>query len=1766
MQHCGKCGEYNAVDSTFCGQCGTRLNNRCLDCGFQNLMQQKFCGNCGKQLQEDNTLPHSARHYGNTGHTQPPTAFNPPRPTAPNPMAPVGWPMTSTSPTIAPSQQPQAPPLPAIQSQFAPSQAKTPAGERLPEYALLSLEFAEWDQALSQNAATPEGMNAQLQEYMTLLEQHFMLFGGDASPSRLGVLFVSFPSAGGLTPSLVQAVEACLPLLPEEFVFGASTLKLRVGLTVETATDRDPLGSTAERTFGLPGTLNISEIAYQHLQARYAAQSVGPVDMGGGTLVRVYRLPLLHGETLTEPQHAVPVTPATSAHSTDSFNSDLFTQDDLSDLWDNTHPGSSATNSWQVDSDAFPEADTQQWPTFSPVQQSSSQEPSPALQSAAEEIPFLPDFESPLDAIYGPLPPAPQKPAPSLEAVSVPPITITPQTPLHPLLPTISDVLPPVPQTVLIQPQTPIPPASFPALPLPQAGSQQSPEFWQPPAQENVLPPLVTTQPDPMDFLFPSTVPSPIAPPMIPGTPISTIPQTLPPELLFTPATPLPGNSNLLTGGPPLTSIPAPLDPEALWQTSFDPQQPDALTLPEMPLQPTTTSPELAFESVFPAPEQPSVILPQGTPVSVSSPAWPIDDTNTALTPAAPSSLAQRMAPAPAQNSEPGATVSPSGRKLWPIEIEAGVLYPDKVQDTEAPAPAITGAPQATSNPDAVLHEARLPQQPSMPPLTIPTEHHAPVPEADWPIMAAQAIPEAPEDWRQYAAPEASHPLPSGEPRETGFAAHVIEPFPAVTTEEADPASSETPVESQWMQTSPVESQPSAPVLPSLPEAQMLNPMPPQAETGTATDEPFPYAYEAPTLLKQATPRQANIPYSAAHNALGTELESFLTNAATHPNPQSMAICANDGLGKSNLISLVRNQIDPENDRAIWLGGSNCRMFADGTYPLFYWLELMQNMLSLSLEGQNSQEVYSLIDQFLGHVSNGDIVPEERAFLADLLSAKRPRPLSADADRLIGRLEYFLIYLLGKLAQKRPVIIVVEDLMFADNNTLRLLGGILQGLGPLGGAIYFILTQTPDCYADGPLLSIFQQSGLKEMVISDLDGQEALTFLNDGPLGGNLSSFPQELIDALLAHARGIPLYMEEALRLLHLEEIITVDPNSQRFVMQRPVSDAHQLIPADPFEVAQKRLHYLDEQSLYTLQLASVLGEKFTLNLLLALAQCPEEAINECLGILFNHGYLIPDAPNTARFRHGFLWQVVYSTMDPELRQSMHQLVSGTLENDLGQGRSVNPMLIAFHSERGNLLNRALQYWELAGIYASQLGDIETMNATMLRAVSLMEHLTDGPLAHEELAVKTAENLGLWNAEAYPAFAISLLNWCYPHITADASTLGRRVEMLTTQATAYEQEGDITQALAKLQQALTLVPARQYPQEAASLNIRCLEALYTLGKLEQARTLLWDHIEPALANESLNPGALSEFGMSGLQARLIQAQIMLAQCDTSVIPLLTHSIATAERSQLDGLAVALKLVEGQAMIRQGRYEDCNHGADALLETIEQMEDGNWFLAQWGLLAIVYHCVQEDWTSASQLILTVIAKSEAVKDHHTWIVAQIYAGYITGKSGNIQEGRKVIEQALELAAEHRFASAALLGWRLLADFELGLGNTEVATQLATQALEIADKPEIRNIYESIQLSLLSARALIARGDIKAAGKVLEPLWPQVAKADWKPLIAECAFQVGQLYKALSQGAPEPLRQKHAVRSAEFYLKAKGIWLELRELKQVQRVDQAIPTI
>jgi len=183
--------------------------------------------------------------------------------------------------------------------------------------------------------------------------------------------------------------------------------------------------------------------------------------------------------------------------------------------------------------------------------------------------------------------------------------------------------------------------------------------------------------------------------------------------------------------------------------------------------------------------------------------------------------------------------------------------------------------------------------------------------------------------------------------------------------------------------------------------------------------------------------------------------------------------------------------------------------------------------------------------------------------------------------------------LLEMICLDRPVVLVLEDLHWADESSLRAIQAILHNLAHVPLLVMVTLRPTPRTPELDVLLDECAAAGTRIMQLRSLEAADvdALVQLE---LGGRAGPLLSSIIDK----AGGNPLWLVELIRSLTAEGWLTRDADV--------VEAAGDELPGTLRELVLRRLRYLPTATLDHLQLASLLGEAVSIGDLAAVARRP--------------------------------------------------------------------------------------------------------------------------------------------------------------------------------------------------------------------------------------------------------------------------------------------------------------------------------------------------------------------------------------------------------------------------------------------------------------------------------------------------------------------------------------------------------------------------------
>lgn len=294
----------------------------------------------------------------------------------------------------------------------------------------------------------------------------------------------------------------------------------------------------------------------------------------------------------------------------------------------------------------------------------------------------------------------------------------------------------------------------------------------------------------------------------------------------------------------------------------------------------------------------------------------------------------------------------------------------------------------------------------------------------------------------------------------------------------------------------------------------------------------------------------------------------------------------------------------------------------------------------------------------------GRLVPAARRLLP---RAGEPTPGDLESERY--RLFEAATSMLTHAAQTGPLVLIADDLQWADRPTLLLLRHVLRH--PEATRIMVLATFRDMEVGPGhPLARLL--SDLRRDVHCECIALAGLDYNETAALVAGRFARPvgDEFVGALRRQTDGNPLFIEEALRLL-------TDAGEQD-----DLEDALQGIgvPESVAEVILRRLERLSETTTKLLTTASVIGPEFDLAVLEDLLGVDEEKILAALEEAVDAGLLVEVAEQVDRFTfcHALVRKAIYQRQTASRRMRLHHRVGEALERLAG--REVYPAELAHH------------------------------------------------------------------------------------------------------------------------------------------------------------------------------------------------------------------------------------------------------------------------------------------------------------------------------------------------------------------------------------------------------------------------------------------------------------------------------------------------------
>ncbi len=594
------------------------------------------------------------------------------------------------------------------------------------------------------------------------------------------------------------------------------------------------------------------------------------------------------------------------------------------------------------------------------------------------------------------------------------------------------------------------------------------------------------------------------------------------------------------------------------------------------------------------------------------------------------------------------------------------------------------------------------------------------------------------------------------------------------------------------------------------------------------------------------------------------------------------------GIGKSRLSWEFFKYLEGLADLVMWHRG-RCPSYGEG---VTYWaLAEMVKMRCRITEGEEPPSAFaklrSTLEEYLPD-------PEERRWveprLAHLLGLEERE--AREREDLFAAWRVFF----ERLAEAAPVVMVFEDLQWADSAQLDFIEYLLEW--SRSHALFVIAVARPELTDRAPGWGTSRRN-FTSLYLEPLP-KEAMEAL----LAGFVPGLPTEVMDQILDRAEGVPLYAVETVRMLIDRGLLV--PEGAGYRPAGPIGTLD--VPETLHALIAARLDGLTQEERRVVQDAAVLGKTFTLEALAGSTRHPGQDLEQVLMALVRKEVLgiQVDPRSPERGQYGFLQDLVrrvaYETLSRKERKALHLAAAKQMEDSWGADQEEIVEIVASHyiqayeaapdaPDAAEIRTQAREGLERAGRraaslaasgdaqryfeHALELADEPTLQAELSEQAGDMARraaLNDEAAVHFERAIQLFHDAGLEHAVARVDAQLAEVLWDQGHLDEGLDRMERAfsvladdepdedLAMLAAQLARFHYfSGDMETGRERVERALDIAESLDLPLVLThALNTKGV-ILSRSGQFEEGLALLSHSLKIALDNE-LHAAALRAY------------------------------------------------------------------------------------------------------------------------------------------------------------------------------------------------------------------------------------------------------------------------------------------------------------------
>ena len=596
---------------------------------------------------------------------------------------------------------------------------------------------------------------------------------------------------------------------------------------------------------------------------------------------------------------------------------------------------------------------------------------------------------------------------------------------------------------------------------------------------------------------------------------------------------------------------------------------------------------------------------------------------------------------------------------------------------------------------------------------------------------------------------------------------------------------------------------------------------------------------------------------------------------AADADPAVVLVGGEAGVGKTRLIVELTARCAIDGTRVL-VGG--CLPVGEGALPYAPIVEALRALVA--------EVGVAAVRELLG-----PSWPELARLLPTLGEPQDDPPGQAAQARLFE----LLFGLLGRLSEQTPLVLVVEDLHWADRSTRDLLAFLARNLRR--EQMLLVVTyrnDEPGQQRLGPYLAELDRAGrVERLELARLDQVQTRA-----QLVGILGSAPAaELADLVFARSQGNPFFTEELLAVAR--------------------SGSREL-PVTLRDLLRGRVQTLSEPARQVLAVVAVAGRRVSHRLLAVVAGLDDRQLDGAVREAVTSQLLVTrPGEDGYDVRHALVGEVVDADLLPGERGRLHAALARTIADLRGSGElnwSGSAAEVAVHWYRAGDLPNALEWSVRAGADADAIHAYAEASHHYGRALDLWARIPDAETRAGVDRVEVLQRAArAANASRDVDHALALIDQALQEVNPVLEPI--RAGLLHERRGVYLMATrDLQSRFEALHEAVRLIPPDPPSKERAQLLASFAEALVLAARTEQARAASEEAV--AIARQ-----LCADLELGRALVALGGAQTDAGAFEAAVVSLREACRLAEQHADLDTLGQAWGWL-GDALMQSGRLEE----------------------------------------------------------------------------------------------------------------------------------------------------------------------------------------------------------------------------------------------------